>query len=192
MFNSLIFHVDYDQDLFSEVREDMIEACSLSSFSTTTPVSSSESRNSAKEVIEEFDFVVVDLRSFWPSSASACCSAVFNWWRCSLREAGLVSLKSVSLPCLLTIRIVMRMFVMCKMIMISEMLMTMISIFKISVMYITMLKPWCSLCFKIKTFMMFWSKIFSYDVVNEHHKDKCLCWCLELQLKRGAAAVRRE
>ena len=64
MFNSLIFHGDYDQDLFSEVKEDMIEACSLLSFSTTTPVSSSESRNSAKEVIEEFDLVVVGLRLF--------------------------------------------------------------------------------------------------------------------------------
>ena len=101
LIRCLIFQVDYDQDLFSEAKEDMIEACSLLSFSTTTPVSSSsESRNSAKEVIEESDLVVVGLRSFWPSSASACCSAVFNWWRCSLREAGLVSLKSVSLPCL--------------------------------------------------------------------------------------------
>ena len=77
----------------------MIEVCSLFSFSTTLAASeSSELTNSAKEVIDELDLVVLGLRSFCPP-ASYCCDAVLVWWLPSL-SGGSRYLKRGSMPCL--------------------------------------------------------------------------------------------
>ena len=112
---------DYGLDLLSEVREDMMEVCSLFSFSIASSESSnSVLANSTKE--DELDLVVLVLRSF--------CPAVLDWRRVSLSEAGIGSrcLKSGSLTCLVGKYIVGRVmiymqFVICLMFMTFTMFM---------------------------------------------------------------------